>query len=243
MAIRTLPAKRLIPSWSIGLRGRHLAPPLRLARPGQSNAALIGTFLLCLGTLAGMNAWRGHGTSGRAMAPAISSIDMGLPAAALPASLVPAGTPRTHLDAATIDGGIPAVVAAEQRDGFQEGTIQDLRSGARALRALTWLYGTRTGAEDAYIRNARSLSSALPDPSLQSQIEPVVGMSSPALLATYDSVGAGQRYTVSTIVVQEGRLVVQVQAFPGGRANGYPARDRADLVVVARLLVARAPAR
>ena len=240
MVTRTLPAKRLSPSWSGGMRGWHLPLPPLVLRPGESMVALSCTFVLCLGTLAGTVAWRSGGTAAPATVPAFSSADLGLTAAVLPASLAISDAPRVRLSAETIDGAIPAMVAAERHDGFQEGMIQDLRSGARTLRALAWVYGAPRGAADAYVRSARTLSSPLPDPSLSSHMESVGGLGSTALFATYDSIGAGQRYTVSTIVVQRGRVVVQVQAFPTARANGYPARDRADLSTVARLLLARA---
>ena len=240
MITRTLPAKQLSPSWSVGMRGWYLPLPPLVLRPGESIVALSCTFVLCLGTLAGAVAWRSGGTSAPAAVPTFSSAALGLTAAALPAALAISNSPRVHLSAETIDGAIPAIVAAERRDGFQEGMIQDLRSGARTLRALAWVYGAPGGAADAYVRSARTLSSPLPDPSLSSHVESLGSLGSTALFATYDSVGAGQRYTVSTIVVQRGRVVVQVQAFPTARANGYPARDRADLFAVVRLLLARA---
>ena len=242
MVIRILPVKRLAPSWSAGMRGWHLAlPPLAL-RPTDSTVALAGTFVLCLGTLAGAMAWRSGTAASPVVASALSSADLGIDATALPVALGIVGAPRTRLAAETIDGGIPAVVASERREGFQEGMVQDLRSGPRALRALAWVYGAPAGAADAYARSARTLSSPLPDASLRSRMEPVDGLGRAALLATYDSIGVGQRYTVSTVVAYTGRVVVQVQAFPSGRANGYPARDRAGLLAVARLLLARAAA-
>lgn len=242
MVTRSLPAKRLAPSWSVGMRGWHLAlPPLTL-RPSDSIVALAGTFALCLGTLAGAVAWRSGTAAGPVVTPALSSAGLVIERAALPMGLGIVGAPRLRLGAETIDGGIRVVVAADRRDGFQEGMIQDLRSGPRALRALAWMYGAPAGAAGAYARNTRTLSSSIPDPSLRTHIQPLDGLGTAALLATYDSVGAGQRYTVSTVVAYTGRVVVQVQAFPAGMANGSPARDRADLLAVARLLLVRAAA-
>ena len=229
---------------------RHVQLPVTLSRPVDRRPRLLRWVVrhrvAVVASCAGAVAFGAHalhpGTAELIASPAAISARTSSTAVAfgmLPAALSRRGTATWTGNLATLDTGIRAAITADRRAGFQMGAVQQFSEGARSLRLVLRGYASAQGAEAAYRRQARYLSTTLPDPSLHTALNAVAGVGGPAMRAIYTSRAAAGSYTVSTLLFRRGRLMGQIDAFPTGARDGNPAADSSAELAIAKGVIDR----